>query len=147
MAFFQLRRARLRGLIEGLVQKVRVEATENDAKDAAERFQDYGLATNPVEGQGLVLHVDGHTLVLRMDRLAGRPQLAAYEVSLYHKEGHNITLKAGGVVEVNGTRLVANMSEAVELNTPSLTHNGQDIGDTHEHGGVLPGGANTSPPI
>jgi len=137
----------MRGLVEGkVVQAARIEASENDAKDGAERWQDYGFAGNPVEGQGLVFHVDGHTIVVRMDRTAERPKLAAYEVALWHKEGHRITLKAGGVVEVNGTRMVVNMREEIALNSSALTHNGVNVGGSHVHGGIAPGGANTAGP-
>ncbi len=38
-----LRRARLRGGREGPVQTMRAESLENDAKDQAERWQDYGF--------------------------------------------------------------------------------------------------------
>lgn len=116
-----LRRARLRGVREGQVQRARAEATELDAKDDCERFQDYGFAANPVDGQGLVLTVAGHTIVLRMDRLAERPQLAAHEVTVWHKDGHRVTLKAGQVVQVDCARLVVNASERVELNSPQVT--------------------------
>lgn len=113
-----LRRARLRGLKEGQVQTVRAESLESDAKDNAERFQDYGLAANPMDGQGLVITVGGHVIVLRMDRLAERPQLAPYEVSVWHKEGHNVTLRAGKVVEVNCDIYRVNAAVRAEMNTP-----------------------------
>lgn len=119
-----LRRARLRGLQEGPVQRARAESLESDAKDDAERFQDYGFSANPVEGQGLVINVAGHTIVLRMDRLAERPRMAAYEVVVWHKEGHRITLKAGGLVEVDCTRLVVNASGQIDLNTPTTNISG-----------------------
>lgn len=119
-----LRRARIRGLKEGLVQTVRVEALENDAKDNAERFQDYGVASNPVDGQGLVITVGGHTIVLRMDRLAKRPQLAPLEVSLWHDEGHNVTLRAGKLAEVNCDTFKVNAAVKVEMNTPTMTASG-----------------------
>lgn len=118
-----LRRARIRGLVEGKVQRGRTEATEHDAKDDAERWQDYGFAAQPVEGQGLVLNVAGHTIVLRMDRIAERPQLAAYEVSIWHKEGHRVTLKAGKLVQVDCDELVINASVRTEINSPSVTVN------------------------
>jgi len=116
-----LRRARMRGLAEGRVQRVRAESTELDAKDDVERFQDYGFAANPVDGEGLVLTVAGHTIVLRLDKLSDRPRLQAYEVSVWHREGHRVTLKAGQVVQVDCARLVVNASERVELNTPQVT--------------------------
>lgn len=118
-----LRRSRLRGLVEGLVQRVRAENTEHDAKDDAERFQDYGFAANPVDGQGLVLNVAGHTIVVRMDRLSERPHLEAYEVAVWHKEGHRVTLKAGKLVQVSCDRLVVDAAVAVELNSPAVTVN------------------------
>lgn len=55
-----MRRARLRGLIEGPVQKVRAESTELHGRDAVERIQDYGFSAQPVEGQGLVISGGGH---------------------------------------------------------------------------------------
>jgi phage baseplate assembly protein V len=119
-----LRRARLRGLQEGQVQRARAESVESDAKDDAERFQDYGFTANPVDGQGLVINVAGHTIVLRMDRLAERPRMAAYEVAVWHKEGHRITLKAGGLVQVDCTKLVVNASGQVDINTPTTNISG-----------------------
>lgn len=116
-----LRRARLRTLAEGQVQTVRAEATENDARDDVERFQDYGFAANPVDGEGLVLNVCGHTIVIRMDRLAERPELAAHEVCVWHKEGHTVTLKAGRLVQVDCDDLVVNASSSVHIVTPTMT--------------------------
>ena len=72
--------------------------------------------------------------------------LEAYEVAVWHKEGHSLMLKAGGVVELNGTRLDINMDGAVNINSASLKHNGKNVGDDHTHGGVLPGTADTLGP-
>ena len=140
------RRARLRNLQEGVVQKTRAESLENQAHDDAERFQDYGFAAHPVDGQGLVMHVDGHTIVLRMDRLAERPRLAAHEVCVWHREGHCITLKSGGVIEIKGTSLALNIDGAVAINSAALTHNGVNISGNHVHGGVESGPSNTGGP-
>ncbi len=118
-----LRRSRLRGLVEGLVQRVRAESLEHDAKDDAERFQDYGFTANAVDGQGLVLNVGGHTIVLRMDRLAERPQLPAYEVAVWHREGHMVRLKAGKVVQISCDHLVVDAAADVVINSPSVTVN------------------------
>lgn len=122
MSWFEniIRRARLRTLAEGLVQKARAEALDDDAKDEAERFQDYGFTAHPVDGEGLVINAGGHTIVLRMDRLAERPQLAEYEVSVWHKEGHRVTLKAGKLVQVDCDELVINAATRVAINTAQL---------------------------
>ena len=157
-----LRRARIRGVKEGLVQTARAEALENDAKDAAERWQDYGFACNPVDGQGLVINVGGHTIVLRMDRISERPQLEAYEVCVWHKEGHRVTLKAGKLVQVDCDMLVVNATVGVVFNTPevhasvkvtaptieaadSLKIVGKEMKE-HVHGGVTAGAALSGPP-
>jgi phage gp45-like len=81
-----------------------------------------------------------------MDRLAERPQLAEYEVAVWHKEGHMIKLKANGAIEMQGTSLTVNMSGAVQINSATLRHNAKNVGDGHTHGGISPGGASTAPP-
>lgn len=140
-----LRRARIRGLKEGLVQTARVEQTENDSKDAAERWQDYGFAANVVDGQGLVINAGGHTIVIRMDRIAKRPRLAAYEVSVWHDEGHNVTLRAGRLVEVNCDTFRVNAAVKVELNTPLVAASAkQTVGDTLAVTSGLTGGGNAT---
>lgn len=162
-----LRRARMRGLREGLVQTVRVEALEHEAHDDAERWQDYGFAGNPVDGQGLKISFGGHTVVLRLDRIAERPQLAAFEVAVWHKEGHMVRLRDGGLVQVDCQRLVINASASVAINSPEVTMSGDlsaagrasaaDVVATsslkvagkemHEHRHRLSGGGSTLGPI
>ena len=152
----RIRRARLRGLIEGLVQRVRAESLNAVAHDDVERFQDYGFAANAVEGQGLVIEAGGHTIVVRMDRLAERPNLPSYVVAVWHKEGHSIHLKAGRIIQLDCDTLNINASAAVNINTPTVSlSNDLIINGTslrvngvehvaHHHGGVSTGGANTA---
>lgn len=166
---------RVRGLREGPMQIGRVEGLPNDARDDAQRPQDYGFAAQPVDGQGLKLEVGGHTIIIRMDRLAERPRLAEYEVCVWHKEGHRVTLRAGKLVEVSCDTLRVNAAVKVELNTPLVTTSAAlrvgttaavagnttvggtlaAVGDvtgvgkslqSHTHGGVDAGPNNTSPP-
>lgn len=148
-----VRRARIRGLVEGLVQRARVESLENDARDDAERWQDYGFAARPVEGQGLVINAGGHTIVLRMDRIADRPQLAADEVCVWHKDGARVMLKAGRVVEIDCDQLVLRASTSVTIDAPttnvvqpSLVVDGVQL-RTHRHTGVQAGGSTSGGPV
>lgn len=157
-----VRRVRIRGLQEGLVQRGRVEALENSAADDAERFQDYGFAGNPVDGQGLQIEVGGHTLIIRMDRLVDRPQLAEFEVAVWHKEGHMVRLRAGKVVQVDCDELVINASVGVTINSPTVQASGSVTAPTvaatssltvqgkemhlHAHGGVDTGSGTSGPP-
>lgn len=157
-----VRRVRIRGLQEGLVQRGRVEAMENSAADDAERFQDYGFSAHPVDGQGLQIEVGGHTLIIRMDRLAERPQLAEFEVAVWHKEGHMVRLRAGKVVQVDCDSLVINAAEGVTINSPTVQASGIVTAPTvaatssltvrskemhlHAHGGVSTGSSTSGPP-
>lgn len=143
-----LRRVRFRGLVEGKVQRARVEALEGDARDDAERWQDYGFAARPVDGEGLRIEVGGHTILLRADRINERPQLAAFEVSVWHKEGHRVTLKAGGLVEAACTTFKVTGNLLVDGH---ITAQGDVVGEGvslsgHTHGGVDRGGSQTDPP-
>ncbi len=154
---------RVRGLREGPMQIGRVEGLPNDARDDAQRPQDYGFAAMPVDGQGLKLEMGGHAIIIRMDRLAERPHLAEYEVCVWHKEGHRLTLKAGGVVQVDCAELVVSASGRVAINTPAVSISGNlevggtttSVGDvlgagvslqSHTHGGVRAGADSTAPP-
>ncbi len=122
-----LRWVRLRGLKDGEVQKVRAEALDNKAHDEASRFADYGIKSMPVDGQGLALHVGGHTIILRMDVLGKAPSLAAWEVALWHKDGHHVVLRAGKKVEVmDAAEVVVHASTKVILDTP-LVQTKQDL--------------------
>lgn len=115
-----LRWVRVRGLAEGKMQVGRVEGLPNDARDAVQRPQDYGFAGNPIGGEGLRLEMGGHTVIIRLDRLAERPQLEPYEVAVWHKEGHMIRLRAGKLVQVDCDRLVVNAAQGVDFNTPMV---------------------------
>jgi phage baseplate assembly protein V len=155
-----LRWVRVRSLKEGRMQTGRVEGLPNDARDDAQRPQDYGFAGQPVSGEGLKLEIGGHTVVIRLDRITERPELAEYEVAVWHKEGHTIKLKTNGVVEVTCTTLAVAASAAITMASPAVTinsaavaingaslkHNGVNVGSTHTHGGVQAGGARTAVP-
>jgi phage baseplate assembly protein V len=99
------------------VQTVRVEVFDDQTRDGAERWQDYGFAGNPVDGQGLVIEAGGHTVVLRMDRPDGRPQLEPYDVAVWHKEGHRILLKTG--------REIVMTADKITLDAPEVVHTGK----------------------
>lgn len=148
-----LRRARIRGLAEGQVQTARSEALSNDAKDECERWQDYGFAARPIDGEGLVINAGGSTIVLRMDRIADRPRLAAYEVSVWHKDGARVTLRAGRVVEIDCDQLLLRADTSITLDAPTTTVTQPSLVlaglqlHGHRHSGVQSGGLNSGPPV
>lgn len=122
-----LRRALLRGLKEGPVQEVAVQVFDTSGRENAERWQDYGFAGNPGDGQGLVIEVGGHTVVMRLDRIDSRPQLKVGEVAVWHKDGHKILLTDGGKVRVECTTYEVECDNykvaakaGIELTTPKV---------------------------
>lgn len=124
--------SRLADVTEGVWGQIRgvtagLGAFTDDARDQAERFQDYGFAANPVDGEGLRIEVGGHTFILRMDRLADRPRLDAYEVSVWHKDGHHVTLKAGRLVAVECDQLSIKAAVGVIIETPTLALTGNQV--------------------
>ncbi len=137
MAFAELWRAKLRGFVEGWLQRGSADIHANNAPSDAERWQDYGFAANAVDGEGLVLTIGGHTIVLRMDRSTERPKLAPLEVCLWHKEGHKVTMRAGKVVDVECAVLRVAATTRVEYTTPSFKLNGAEV-VAHAHGGAVP---------
>ncbi|MBU9260499.1 phage baseplate assembly protein [Burkholderia multivorans] len=125
--FNMLRRALMRGLKEGPVQEVAVQVFDTSGRENAERWQDYGFAGNPGDGQGLVIEVGGHTVVMRLDRIDSRPRLKVGEVAVWHKEGHKILLTDGGTVRVECTTYQVacdtyqvDAKTGVDLNTPKV---------------------------
>lgn len=63
--------------------------------------------------------------------------------------GGRVIIDAPGKVEINGDMEFngdMQVNGVVEINGGGVTHNGTNIGDTHVHGGVDPGGSNTAGP-
>lgn len=127
MAFFRamLRRALVRLLVEGTVQRVAVDGHDVESDDAVDRPQDYGFAASPDAGSfAWVLEVDGHRIVLRTEAASGRPALAPGEVSVWHRDGHELRMKAGGLIEAKCARLVAEATQSVRFVTPEVVSTG-----------------------
>ncbi len=58
--------------------------------------------------------------MIRLDRIAERPQLDAFEVAVWHHEGHFVKLKAGKVVEVNCDDLIVTAAVSVRITSPTV---------------------------
>jgi len=123
---FQLLRSLFTGLREGPVQTVKVRSFDTNGREDVERWQDYGFAGNPGDGQGLVLEFGGHTIVFRMDRIDSRPQLQVGEVAVWHKEGHKVLLSEGRKITIEcddygvvTKRYSVKATESATFDTPS----------------------------
>ena len=59
-----------------------------------------------------------------------------------------VELRCGGTrVTATSSGIELNCSGTVAIESGGLTHNGKNVGATHMHSGVLPGGATTGPPV
>lgn len=96
--------------------RIPVAKTSGDSGQQRTRvphWQNYGFAADAVEGEGLQIELGGFTLLLACDRPDDRPALAPFEVKVWHKEGHYISLDAGGKITAKGTDIEALASGAV----------------------------------
>jgi phage baseplate assembly protein V len=119
-----IRRAKMTLQTVGLVLKYKINVYEGNAPEDAERHQNYGTASQPAEGEGLIVDVGGTVMVLSVDSIKDRPTLANWDVAVWHKEGHKVHLKAGKVVDIDCATLNINATSGVVFNTPSVTASG-----------------------
>lgn len=57
-----------------------------------------------------------------------------------------VTIKTNGPVDITTSGDATIKAANIKLESATLTHNGVNIGDTHKHAGVAPGGAKTDVP-
>ena len=107
-----------------LIQKYKVNIFENRSSEESERHQDYGFASQPSEGEGLVIDAGGSVVVLRIDRLKERPTLANDEVAVWHKDGAKIHLKAARIIEIDCDVFALKASSGAHFDTPIITTSG-----------------------
>jgi phage baseplate assembly protein V len=53
---------------------------------------------------------------------------------------------SGATIEVGGVSMTISAG-GVAITGGQVTHNGKNIGSTHQHSGIMPGPANTGPPV
>ncbi len=141
--FLMLGRAVLKAInnSEG-TQKIQVVALADETISDIERFQEYGFESYPLaEAEVFIGFLNGnrdHGIALCVHDGRYRPtDLAEGEVAVYHKEGHRVLLKAGGIIEVEGTEI--KMGDVVSSLEKLLNKLAMDIFNTHTHnetGGV-----------
>ncbi|MCZ6928673.1 phage baseplate assembly protein V [Serratia marcescens] len=88
-------------------QNLQVQSLADETNDNVERFQNYGLTTvPPVGSEAIVIAVGGRRsglVAIAVEDKKSRPKgLDPGDVCVYHSEGHTITLKKDGVIEVRG---------------------------------------------
>lgn len=119
-----IRKAKMFFTTVSLIQKYKIDVFETKGAEMAERFQDYGFAAQPSEGEGLVIDAGGSMVVLRVDRLSDRPSLANDDVAVWHKDGAKIHLKASRIIEVDCAAFNVKASDGVHFETPKVSTSG-----------------------
>jgi phage baseplate assembly protein V len=153
------------------LQAVKMSLLDGEVADTVERFQQYGLTSNPKTGaEGIAVFVGGnrdHGVVIAVDDRRYRlKNLAEGEVAIYTDEGDKIHLKRGRKIEITagasaapgtinikadgtGSKITV-VADAIELGEGALQKilNGeafQTLFNSHTHTGgfVSP----TTPPV
>ena len=133
------------------LQTLQIRMLAGELKDDVEHMEPYGYTSCPQPGaEGVALFSGGdrsHGVVIviadRRFRLQG---LKPGEVALYTDEGDKIHFERGHKLTFKTGTLNVEASEEVHFKTPSLMHNNVNVGGTHAHGGVQPGGGNSAGP-
>ncbi len=157
-----IRRATIKNIKDdGQVQTCSVEVADGVWRDDVEIHQPYGSASHvPSDGAlAIVLAVggdEGDLVVMPLANPSKRlGKLNEGDVGQYNQHGDHIVLTDSGDIEVAaGGSLNVKIggvtfrvsAEGVDIEGGRVTHNGKDIGFTHEHTNVTPGPSLTGPP-
>ena len=130
-------------------QQLQLVVLDGEVVADAERFQNYGFTSVPIEGaEAVVLFPNGdraHPLVVAVDDKRLRPvNLQKSEVALYSQNGQRVLLKADGSVEITGTEIRLATDDAAD---PVIRKSDLDafIDDYNLHVHVTPSGNSDAP--
>ncbi len=135
-----------------------IEMADGELRTRVEILLPMGMSAVPDAGADvLVLQLGGpdHLVALQADDASLRATgLGAGDIALRDKRGQQVVMNAEGVTVSGAIKLTIVSAGDIEITaggtvaitSAGLTHNGKDIGDTHVHGGIVRGGAQTDPP-
>ena len=110
------------------MQTNQIHLLDGELIDGAERVQQYGFSSHPLQGaECFVIFAGGardHPLIVSVDDRRYRPKdSAAGEVIVYTDEGDYIHLKRGNIIEIKTKHLVIKAEEDVSIQTKVFTLN------------------------
>lgn len=121
-------------------QTVQVQVLDGEVLKA-QRVELYGFSYRPKAGAQVYMVFPGGDRAMGLALVVGdkryQMDLEEGEAALHDDEGNFVKMGRGGVVTIKA-------SGHVNFETPSVRHNGVEIGAAHTHGGVVPGGDSTS---
>ncbi|MBW6399975.1 phage baseplate assembly protein [Roseomonas sp. HJA6] len=136
-----------------------VDMADGELRSRVEILLPMGMSAIPESGADvLVLQIGGpdHLVALQADDAALRaPGLGAGDIAIRDKRGQQVVMNGDGITVSGAVKLTIVSTGDIEITaggtiaitSAGLTHNGKDIGDSHVHGGVVRGGAQTDPPV
>lgn len=126
------------------MQVVQLGLLAGETRDQAERFQQYGFTSVPLEGaEAVVVFVGGtrdHPLVVCVDDRRYRPKgMQDGEAQMYNHIGDYIHIKADGSIKVVAAMKVDITAPLVEITAPLVTMSGdlEVAGDISDKDGML----------
>lgn len=113
------------------IQQIQASLLAGELKDGLERYQEYGLSTNPPSGtEALVVFCGGSrnngVIVATGDRTFRLKELQPGEVALYTDEGDVIKLGRERKIQVTTLHLEVNATEDVTCNTKRFIVNASE---------------------
>lgn len=149
----------------GPQQKMVVRGLAGEELRGVVRVQPYGFTSNPPAGaEGLLVALGGRSdraMLLGVEHPDFRQKsLGEKSTALYDAAGNIVSIVQGNIrikhassisIEAGPTTITIDgsgmtVTGPVQFNGPSVRHNSKNIGDTHTHSGIQPGGANTAVP-
>jgi len=108
----------------GSFQRLKIQALADEILSDVPRVQDYGLASNPLDGSdAIVIFPSGDRsqgIIIAVDNRQYRVKnLAKGEVCIYTDEGDKIHLKRGNKIEITTGELTVNAATKVIVNAPN----------------------------
>lgn len=139
----------------GSVQMLQIKLNQDQIRDNTPRLAEFGFTSVPPAGSDVsVVFIAGdrsNGVVVATGHQASRlKNLQVGEVAIYDDQGQSVYLTRAGIV-INGAGLPITINGNITLNG-SLTATGDVIAggkslEHHVHGGITPGGSNTSAPV
>ena len=135
-----------------------IEMADGELRTRVEILLPMGMSAVPDAGADvLVLQLGGpdHLVALQADDASLRATgLGPGDIAIRDKRGQQVVMNAEGVTVSGAIKLtIVSIGDieitaggTVAITSAGLTHNGKNIGDTHVHGGIVRGGAQTDPP-
>ncbi len=114
------------------MQSVQVKGLFGEIMDNAERAQNYGFTSHPLNGAEVVIvAVDADRshpiIVVADDRSCRKLGIEPGEVAIYTHEGDYVHLKKDNEIEVSTQKLVVNATESVSITTKEYTLNAETV--------------------